>query len=91
MWNIHVFKVIGEACGGFLGIAEETEKKTFLGYAKIKVKGFENGFMNPVIEIMCEGEQVCMGAFAIRGQAGGAKGYKTSGVTTKAITRAKSA
>ena len=40
MWNIHVFKVIGEACGGFLGIAEETKKKTFLGYAKIKVKRF---------------------------------------------------
>ena len=53
---------------------------------KLKLKGFENGFMNPVIEILCEGEQVCLGAFAIRGPAGGARGYRAAGITTKAIT-----
>ena len=87
MWNFHVFKVIGDACGGFLEIAEETNNKTFLGYAKIKVKGFENGFMNPVIEILCEGEQVCLGAFAIRGEEGSPKEYRTAGITTRAVTR----
>ena len=29
MWNIHVFKVIGEACGGFLEVAVDTKKKLF--------------------------------------------------------------
>ena len=67
MWNIHVFRVIGEACVGFLEVAEEMKDKTFLGYAKIKVKGFENGLMNLVIEIPCEGDKVCLGAFSIRG------------------------
>ena len=66
MWNIHVFKVIGEAYGGFLEVAEETKNKTYLGYAKIKVKGFESGLINPVIEILCEGEKFCLGAFSIR-------------------------
>lgn len=37
MWNIHVFKVIGEAYGGFLEVAEKTMNKAYLVYAKIKV------------------------------------------------------
>ena len=85
MWNIHVFKVIGEACGGFLEVAEETKNKSYLGYAMIKVKGFENCLMNPVIEIMCEGDKVCLGAFSIRGPKGGIQGYRSAGVTTRAI------
>ena len=87
MWNIHVFKVIGEACGGFLEVAEQTKNKSYLGYAKIKVEGFENGMMNPVIEILCEGEQVCLGAFSISGQQGGESGYRTARDTTKAVLR----
>ena len=62
-----MFKIIGEACGGFLEVADQTMNKSYLGYAKIKVKGFENGMMNPVIEILCEGKKVCLGAFSIRG------------------------
>ena len=85
MWNIHVFKVIGEACGGFLEIAEEIKNKSFLGYAKIKVKGFESGLMNPVIKILCEGEKVCLGAFSIRGPNGGKYGYRSGGITTRAV------
>ena len=85
MWNIHVFKVIGEACGGFLEVAEQTKNKSYLGYAKLKVKGFENGMMNPVIEILCEGEKVCLGAFSIRDQHGGKRGYRTAGDTTRAV------
>ena len=75
MWNIHVFRVIGEAYGGFLEVAEETKDKIFLGYAKIKVKGFVSGLMNPVIEIPCEGDKVCLGVFSIRGPKGGKQGY----------------
>ena len=62
-----MFKVIGGACGGLLEVAEETMKRSYMGYAKIKIKGFESGFMNPIIEILCEGVKVCLGAFSIRG------------------------
>ena len=43
--------------------------------------------MNPVIEIFCQGEKVCLGAFAIRGRKGGMSGYRTAGITTRAILR----
>ena len=56
-----------------------------MGYAKIKVKGFESGLMNPVIEILCEGEKVCLGAFLIRGPNGGKYGYRSAGITTRAV------
>ena len=46
--------------------------------------------MNPVIEIMCEGEKVCLGAFAIRGRTGGLRGYRTTGITTRAVIRQQS-
>ena len=85
MWNIHVFKVIGEVCGGFLEVAEETMKRLFMGFAKIKIKGFEYGLMNPVIEILCEGIKVCLGAFSISGPKGVIRGYRTAGVTTRRI------
>ena len=84
MWNIHVFKVIGEACGGLLEVAEETMKRSFMGYVKIKIKGFESGLMNPVIEILC-GIKVYLGAFSIRGPKGGVIGYRSAGVTTRRI------
>ena len=87
MWNIHVFKVIGEACGGLLEVAEETLKKSYLGFAKIKIKGFESGLMNPIIEILCQGEKVCLGAFSISGPKGGVRGYRSAGVTTRKINR----
>lgn len=41
--------------------------------------------MNPVIELLCEGERVCLGVFSIRGPKGGVQGYRTAGVTTKAV------
>ena len=85
MWNFHVFKVIGEACGGFLEVAEETKNKSRLDYAKIKIKGFENGLMNLVIEILCEGEKVCLEVFLIRGPKGGLHGYHTVDAMTRAV------
>ena len=89
MWNNHVFKVIGEACGGLLEIAEDTKNKSFLGYAKIKVKGHVSGLMNPVIETWCQGEKVCLGAFSLKGAYGGQYGYRSAGLTTRAVLRAK--
>ena len=86
MWNVHVFKIIGEACGDLLEVADETKNKSYLGYAKIKVKGFESGLMNPVIKILCEGEKLCLGAFPIRGPKGGIQGYRTAGATTRVVT-----
>ena len=82
-----MFRVIGEACGGLLEVAEETMKKSYLGYEKIRIKGFEAGWMNPVIEILCEGEKVSLGAFSIRGLKGGVRGYRSPGVTIRMITR----
>ena len=46
--------------------------------------------MNPVIEIMCEGEKVCLGAFAIRGRTGGLRGYRTAGITTRVVLQQRS-
>ena len=54
LWNIHVFKIIGEVCGGLLEVAEETLNKSFLRFAKLKVKGPANGLMNPLMELPCE-------------------------------------
>ena len=85
-----MFKIIGEACGGLLEVAEETMNKLYMGYAKIKTKGFETGLMNPIIEILCEGEKVCLGAFSIKGPRGGVCGYRTTGITTRVISRMNS-
>ena len=71
MWNFQVFAAIGEACGCLMELAEETVNKKYLGYAKMKVKGFDSGLMNPIVEIIWEGEKVCLDAFALRGPQGG--------------------
>ena len=85
MWDIHVFKVLGAACGGFLEVAEETINKSHLGFAKIKVKGFESGMIYPVIEISCDGERVCLGVFSFKNLEGDFRGYCNAGPTTRAI------
>ena len=90
MWNFQVFEAIREACGGLLEIAKETVNKTYLGFAKIKVKGFHSGLMNPIVEIMCEGEKVCLGAFAIIGPKWGVRGYRSAGNTTRTIMKMRS-
>ena len=65
-----MFKVIGEACGGLLEVAKETMKRSYMGYAKIKIKGFESGLMNPMIEILYEGVKVYLGVFSLSGPKG---------------------
>ena len=65
MWNIHVFKTIGNSLGGLLDIAPETRSFSFLKFAKIKVGGLEGGFMDPILEILCQGLKVSLGLFAI--------------------------
>lgn len=54
LWSMDTFQKIGEACGGLLEVAEDTIQKSFLLYAKIKVKGYTNGFLYPIAEILCE-------------------------------------
>ena len=48
-----------------LEIAEETLKKTFLRFAKLKVKGVANGFMHPLMEVPCEGTTTHVGIFVL--------------------------
>ena len=38
MWNVHVFKVIGQKCGGLMDIARSTVELTCLSHAKVKMK-----------------------------------------------------
>ena len=85
MWNIHMFKIIRKACGGLLEVAEETSNKSHLGFAKLRVKGFESRLMNPIIELLCEGERICLGVFSIVGPDGGGRGYCTTGVMTRVV------
>ena len=65
LWNMETFKKIGEACGGPMEIALETENQSFFVYAKLKVKGCSNGFIHPLAEIPCESESIHMGLFSI--------------------------
>ena len=85
MWNIHIFKVTRDACGVLLEVVEETMNKSFLGYAKLKVKGFGSGLMSLVIKILCEVENICLGAFSIRGPEGGVRGYHSAGAITRVV------
>ena len=43
----------------------EIESKSFLLYAKIKVKGFFNGFIHPMAEIPSENEIIHVGLFSL--------------------------
>lgn len=64
-WNSVTFKIIGEACGGLMEIAPETTNQSFLRYAKIKVKGFPSGFLNPIVEIPHDKESFHVGLFCL--------------------------
>ena len=46
-------------------VASETRNFNFLRYAKIKVRGLEGGFMDPILKILCQGLKVCLGIFPI--------------------------
>lgn len=65
LWNIHAFKIIGEVCGGLLEVTEETLNKSFLRFAKLKVKGLANGLMNPLMELPCGGVTLHIGIFSL--------------------------
>ena len=85
MWNIHVFKIIGKSLGGLLEVAPETKALTFLKYAKIRVGGLEGGFMDPILEILCQGVRVSLGLFAIEDPRNFSAGGRTLGLITRAI------
>ena len=85
MWNIHVFKTIGKSLGGLLDVAPETKTLSFLKFAKIKVGGLEGGFMDPILEILCQGLKVSLGIFAISNPRIHSEGGNTFGLITRAI------
>ena len=88
MWNVHVFKIIGKALGGLLEVAPGTRKFNFLRYAKIKVGGLEGSFMDPIMEILCEGLRVCIGMFPISNPRRHIEGESTARLVTGAVRAA---
>ena len=62
-WNFHVFKVIGAKVKGLLKIDKETIDFSFINYAKIRVKGFNTGFLPFVLE-MPRGSDTVMWEFS---------------------------
>ena len=65
MWNSHVFKVIGEKCGGFLDLASCTADLTFLPYAILKIGGNKGGFIQEKLEIFCWGKRIQLKFFCL--------------------------
>lgn len=65
LWNLDTFKLIGEACGGLLEVSKETVDQSFLRFAKLKVKGQQNGFLDPIVEIPCEDVIIHVGLFSL--------------------------
>lgn len=45
LWNIHVFKVIGERCGGLIDVDKCTIEKKLLSHAKVQLRGSTKGFI----------------------------------------------
>ena len=58
LWNKHVFKVIGQKCGGLLDIARCTEELNCLTQAVVKLKGESGGFIKERMEIFCWGKKM---------------------------------
>ena len=85
MWNNHVFKIIGKSLGGLLEVAHETRTISFLQYAMIKVGGLEGGFMDPIMEIPCQGLKVYLGIFTIANRRKFSPGGRTLGLITRAV------
>ena len=85
VWNIHVCKIIGKSMGGLLEVAHETTTFSFLQYAMIKVGGLERGFMDPIMEIPCQGLKVSVGIFTIDNPRKLSAGGRTLGLITRAV------
>ena len=66
-------------------MALETRRLNFLRYAKIKVVGLEGGFMDPILEILCQGFKVCLGMFSIPNPRRHLEGGRTLGLVTRAV------
>ncbi|EXC34342.1 hypothetical protein L484_006697 [Morus notabilis] len=56
----------GDACGGLLEVAKETLDQSFLKFAKIKIRGFREGLMPPVLEVPCQGSSSQMEEYTTR-------------------------
>lgn len=63
MWNIHVFKVIGEKCGGLSDVDSSTAEKKFLPHARLQFKGLKGGFLLELLIIYCWGKETKLRIF----------------------------
>ncbi|KAI8024097.1 hypothetical protein LOK49_LG03G01334 [Camellia lanceoleosa] len=52
LWNEEIFKAIGMKCGGLLEVDRRTTNFTNLFEARLKVRGFDSGFLPSMVEIM---------------------------------------
>lgn len=65
MWNINAFKVLGRMCGGLLDVDITTAEKTLLVHARLKLKGFEGGFIPENLSVLCWGKETKLKFFAL--------------------------
>ena len=66
-------------------MAPETRTFKFLKYANLKVGGLEGGFMDPILEILCQGLRVSLGIFPISNPRKYTDGGSTFGLLTRAV------
>ena len=67
-------------------MASETRKLNFLRYAKIKVRGLEGAFMDPIMAVLCQGLRVYVGIFPIPSPRRQIEGGSSIELVTRAIT-----
>ena len=84
-WSSHVFKIIDKTLGGLLEVAPKTSSLNFLEYAKIKVVGLEGGFMDPILEILCQGLRVSLGIFPSSYPSRSLGGGRTNGLVIRVV------
>ena len=58
MWNLHVLRVLGQKCGGFLDFVSCMKELSFLPYAIAQLRGNKDGFIQEYLEIDCWGKRI---------------------------------
>ena len=66
LWNVHVFKDIGQRCGGLLDIAKCTKDLSFLSYAIVRLRGNKSGFIQEQFEINGWGTKIGLKTFSLK-------------------------
>ena len=57
MWNVHIFRVIGQKCRGLLVIARSTIDLTCLSHAKVKLQGNDGDLIQEKLRVILLGEK----------------------------------